>query len=192
MRKNPLRISLVVLIILLLIGGGAGVYWYLHQSNGNAQDSGNTQAISIYPDVIPASTAPFKAYSNTEAYRFTVSYPSDWLTSTNQNGTAFTIAFDYQVQAGPDDYPLEIDCDANPSKLTAQQWSEAQPQLTSQAPQKLASGIEAFVATGTGEGAYTAYTAVQNQQVCTLYAFNASPENSTLITKAINTFTWSA
>ncbi|MGH2508194.1 MAG: hypothetical protein ACRDHZ_12435, partial [Ktedonobacteraceae bacterium] len=73
--KNPLRIGLAMLIILLLIGGG-GNYWYLHQSSSNnTQDGGNTQAISTYPDVIPASTAPFKAYNNTAGYRFTISYP---------------------------------------------------------------------------------------------------------------------
>lgn len=191
MGKTPFRIGLAVLIILLLIGGG-GVYWYLHQSNGNTQNSGNTQAISIYPDVIPASAAPFKPYNNTETYPFAISYPSDWVITTNQEGPELSVSFDYQVQAGPDDYPLEIDCDPNPSEMTAQQWSDAQPQFTAQAPQKLSSGVEAFVATGTAEGSYTAYTVTQNQQACTLYAFNASPANSTLITKAINTFNWNA
>lgn len=192
MGKTSWRLGLTVLIILLLIGGGAGIYWYLQQSNSSAQNGG-TQAISIYPDVIPASTASFKAYDNINAgYHFTISYPVDWSMDTSIDNSALTMSFDYQVLAGPDDYPLEIDCDANPQGLSAQQWSEAQPQLTSQGSQKLSSGVETFVATGAGEGAYTAYSVTHGQQACTLYAFQASPENTKLIVKAINTFTWNA
>lgn len=156
-----------------------------------AQDGGPPLDVIMYPDVIPASTATFKTYNNnSNRYPFVVSYPSDWIMTLNQYGTMFTMSFDYQVDAGPDSYPLEIDCDANPSKLTAQQWSETQPQLTPQAPQRLASGVEAFVATGQGEGAYTAYSVVKGQQACTLFAFTTDAENQKLISKVVNFFQW--
>lgn len=192
MGRTPLRIGLVILVILLLVGAGGGIYWYLHQTSSNTQTMNTTSTTNTDSGVIPASTAPFKAFSNTEAYRFTVSYPSDWTISTNQEGTLLMVSFDYQVDAGPDAYPLEIDCDANPNELTAQQWSETQQQLTSQGPQKLANGLEVFVATGMGEGAYTAYSVVQGQQACTLFAFTTDTANTALINKVINTFAWHA
>lgn len=196
MGKTSRRIGCAVLIILLLIGAGGGIYWYLHQTSSNTQTTNTTSTtnttngITIYSDTIPASTAPFKAYHNTEAYHFTISYPSDWSMNTDTNGNALTVSFSYQVPVAPDDYPLEIDCDANPNGLSAQQWSATDPQSTPQAAQKLSSGVEAFVATGIAEGPYTAYTVVRGQQACILYAFETSSENTPLITKVINTFAW--
>jgi len=177
------RISLLVIFIMLAISG-FGIFWYFTHIDPMTQVTHSY----LLKDV-PTSTASLTTY-NDSSYNFVVSYPSDWKVNKFDFNGFETIHFNYQVDTSPDVYPLDINCNANPQNLTAQQWAEQYPDNTSLGTQSLPNGTVAFVSTAHGQGDYTIYTFVTGQKVCTVGAYAANSDNGKLIDQVAKSFQW--
>lgn len=176
----------VIGIVILLIVIGVGSFWYYQQQ---AYDPMAHVTHVYHSRDIPASTATWTTYKDSE-YPFTVLYPSDWRRNSRDYNGEEDISISYQVETGPDIHALDITCIANPKRLTARQWNEQYPDLSTRGPQTLASGANVFVSTGHGQTDFTLYTAVFDNKVCEIGTEPANSGNNVLINKVVNSFQW--
>lgn len=118
-------------------------------------------------------------------------YPSEWKLKIFTFQNTDTVQGHYQVHAGVDGYPFEMDCYANPDGLDAQSWFNKRGDAgTGVGFITLNSGETAYLSVGHGQTGYTVYTLVHSHVVCQFVVTIANQANNEVTDAVVNSFKW--